>query len=175
VVHTTAVDPNQVASAIRETLRSLDPELPLAQVATMNNLMAEQTTDRRLSTTLLGLFTASGVLLAIIGVYGVFSYFVAQRTKEIGVRVTLGAKRADILWLVLGNALRLAAAGIALGLAGAFATGRLMSRFLFAVGADDPLILIGVPLAIAVIAVAACYLPARRATSLDPVLALRES
>jgi ABC-type antimicrobial peptide transport system permease subunit len=117
----------------------------------------------------------SGVLLAIIGVYGVVSYFVAQRTKEIGVRVTLGAKRADILWLVLGNALRLAAAGIALGLAGAFATERLMSRFLFAVEANDPLILIGVPLAIAAIAVAACYLPARRATSLDPVLALRES
>jgi predicted permease len=175
VVHTTAADANQVAGAIRETLRSLDPELPLAEVATMGDLMAEQTTDRRLSTTLLGLFTVSGVLLAIIGVYGVVSYFVAQRTKEIGVRVTLGAKRADILWLVLGNALRLAAAGIALGLAGAFATERLMSRFLFAVEANDPLILIGVPLAIAAIAVAACYLPARRATSLDPVLALRES
>jgi ABC-type antimicrobial peptide transport system permease subunit len=141
----------------------------------MDDLMAEQATDRRLSTILLGLFTASGVLLAIIGVYGVVSYFVAQRTKEIGVRVTLGATRADILWLVLGNALRLAAAGIALGLAGAFATGRLMSRFLFAVATDDPYIVIGVPLAIAVIAVAACYWPARRATSLDPVLALRES
>ncbi len=174
VVHTTAADGNQITGAIRETLRSLDPELPLAQVATMGDLMAEQTTDRRLSTTLLGLFTASGVLLAIIGVYGVVSYFVAQRTKEIGVRVTLGAKRADILWLVLSNALRLAAAGIALGLAGAFATGRLMSRFLFAVQANDPLILVGVPAAIAAIAVAACYFPARRAATLDPVLALRE-
>jgi predicted permease len=175
VVHTTAVDASQMPGTIRETLRSLDPDLPLAEVATMDDLMAEQTTDRRLSTILLGLFTASGVLLAIIGVYGVVSYFVAQRTKEIGVRVTLGATRADILWLVLGNALRLAAAGIALGLAGAFATGRLMSRFLFAVATDDPYIVIGVPLAIAVIAVAACYWPARRATSLDPVLALRES
>ena len=174
VVRTSAEDATRVTGAIQEALRSLDPELPLAEVATMDQLMAEQTTDRRLSTTLLGLFTASGVLLALIGVYGVVSYFVAQRTKEIGVRVTLGATRTDILRLVLGNALRLAATGIALGVAAAFATGRVMSRFLFAVDANDPIILAGAPLAIAAIAVAACYLPARRATALDPVLALRE-
>ncbi len=174
VVRTTG-DPTQVTGAIREALRSLDAELPLAEVATIDALIADQTTDRRLSTTLLGLFTVSGVLLAIIGVYGVVSCFVAQRTKEIGLRVALGAQRGDIVWLVLGNGLRLAAIGITLGLVGAFATDRLLSRFLFAVTATDPVILAGVPLLIAAIAIAACYVPARRATSLDSVQALRES
>ena len=141
----------------------------------MDAVMAEQTTDRRLSTTVLGLFTVSGVLLAIIGIYGVISYFVAQRTKEIGLRVTLGATRADILWLVLGTGLRLAVIGIVVGLVGGFAMGRVLSRFLFLVTATDPMILIGVPLLIAGIATLACYLPARRATHLDPVLALREA
>jgi ABC-type antimicrobial peptide transport system permease subunit len=124
---------------------------------------------------LLGLFTVGGVLLAIIGIYGVISYFVAQRTKEIGLRVTLGAKRADILWLVLGTGLRLAVTGIAIGLVGGFALERVLSRFLFLVTATDPTIVIGVPIVIAGIAILACYLPARRATNLDPVLALRES
>jgi putative ABC transport system permease protein len=174
VVARTTADPSRATAGIRDALRSIDPELPLAEIATMDAVMASETTDRRLSTTLLGLFTVSGVLLAIIGVYGVVSYFVAQRTKEIGVRVTLGAKRTDILWLVLGAGLRLALMGIALGLAGAFAMGRVLSRFLFLVSATDPMVIVGVPLLIALIALVACYLPARRATSLDPVLALRE-
>ena len=174
VVRTTA-DPAPVAGTIRETLRGLDSELPLADVATIDALLADQATDRRLSTTVLGLFTVSGVLLAIIGIYGVVSYFVAQRTREIGLRVTLGAQQRDILWLVLRNGLRLAALGITVGLVGAFASGRVLSRFLFAVAATDPVILAGVPLLIGAIAVIACYVPARRATSLDPVLALRES
>ncbi|HTA74195.1 MAG TPA: ABC transporter permease [Gemmatimonadaceae bacterium] len=174
VVRTTS-DPSLAIESVRDALRSIDPELPLSQVATIDAVMAEQTTDRRLSTMLLGLFTAGGVLLAIIGIYGVISYFVAQRTKEIGLRVTLGAKRADILWLVLGTGLRLAVTGIAIGLVGGFALERVLSRFLFLVTATDPTIVIGVPIVIAGIAILACYLPARRATNLDPVLALRES
>ena len=174
VVRTTA-DPSRVIESVREVLRSIDPEPPLAEVATIDAVMAKQTTDRRLSTTLLGLFTVSGVLLAIIGIYGVISYFVAQRTREIGLRVTLGAKRVDILWLVLGAGLRLAAIGVAIGLVGSFALTRLLSRFLFLVTASDPTIVLGVPVLIAAIAVLACYLPARRATRLDPVIALRET
>ncbi len=164
-----------VTERMREALRAIDPELALAEPMTIDAVMADQTTDRRLSTTLLSLFTVSGVLLALIGVYGVVSYFVAQRTKEIGVRVTLGAKQADIVWLVLGQGLRLAAAGIALGVAGAFAMRSLLSRFLFAVTATDPTVFVSVPLLTASIVIAACYLPAWRATRLDPVLALRES
>jgi putative ABC transport system permease protein len=174
VVRTTS-DPSLAIESVRDALRSIDPELPLSQVATIDAVMAEQTTDRRLSTTLLGLFTVGGVLLAIIGIYGVISYFVAQRTKEIGLRVTLGAKRADILWLVLGTGLRLAVTGIVIGLVGGFALERVLSRFLFLVTATDPTIVIGVPIVIAGIAILACYLPARRATNLDPVIALRES
>jgi putative ABC transport system permease protein len=175
IVARTTAEPSRATEAIREALHSIDAELPLAEVATIDAVMAEQTTDRRLSTTLLGLFTVSGVLLAIIGIYGVISYFVAQRTKEIGLRVTLGATRADILWLVLGAGLRLAVVGIAIGLVGGFAMERVLSRFLFLVTATDPTIVIGVPVVIAIIAIVACYLPARRATRLDPVLALREA
>ena len=175
VVVRTMVEPTQAIQSVRDALRSIDPELPLAEVATIDAVMAKQTTDRRLSATLLGLFTVGGVLLAIIGIYGVISYFVAQRTKEIGLRVTLGASRADILWLVLGAGLRLAALGIAIGLIGGFAMGRVLSRFLFLVTATDPTIVVGVPVLIAGIAIVACYLPARRATRLDPVIALREA
>lgn len=174
VVRTTA-EPSRAIESVRDALRSIDPELPLAEVATIDAVMAKQTTDRRLSTTLLGLFTVSGLLLAIIGIYGVISYFVTQRTKEIGLRVTLGAKRGDILWLVIGAGLRLALFGIAIGLVASVALGRVLSRFLFLVTATDPTIVLGVPLLIGAIALLACYLPARRAARLDPVIALREA
>jgi putative ABC transport system permease protein len=174
IVVRTISEPSGITERIREALRAVDPELALAEPMTIDAVIADQTTDRRLSTMLLGLFTASGVMLALIGVYGVVAYFVAQRTKEIGVRVALGARRADILLLVLGQGLRLAVIGIALGAAGAFAMRSVLSRFLFAVAATDPTILVGVPLLIASIAMAACYLPAYRATRLDPARALRE-
>ena len=175
IVARTAAAPMAASPAMRDVLRDLDPEMPLSHVASLDAITADQTSDRRLGTMLLGLFTVSGVLLAVIGIYGVVSYFVAQRTTEIGVRLTLGAQQRDVLWLVLGQGLWLAGAGIAVGLAIALVLQPVLSRVLFAVRVTDPSTLVGVPLLIAAIVLAACWIPAWRATHLDPVLALRES
>jgi predicted permease len=175
IVARTTAPPMTASPAIREALRGLDPEMPLSNIASLDAIMADQTSDRRLGATLLGLFTVSGVLLAIIGIYGVVSYFVTQRTSEIGVRLTLGAQRRDVLWLVLGQGVWLAAAGIALGLAITLALAPVLSRVLFAVRVTDPGTLVGVTLLIAAIVIAACWIPAWRATRLDPILALRDT
>jgi putative ABC transport system permease protein len=173
LVRTTA-EPMQMTAAIALELQAVDPNVALAEVSTIDAAFARQTTVRRLSTGVLGLFTGCGVLLALLGIYGVVSYFVAQRTKEIGVRVSLGAQSRDILWLVGAQGAKLAAAGITVGLVVAILARQALASFVFGITTTDPITLGAMPAFVTLIALAACYLPARRALRLDPVRALRE-
>jgi putative ABC transport system permease protein len=169
----TALDPLQLASPIRAELHALDANLPFAEVSTMDDIMAEQTADRRYTTGLLILFAACGVLLAVIGVYGVVSYSVTQRTGEIGLRMALGARREDVVWLVVRQGLGMAAIGSAIGLTGAWIFRQAVARLVFGVSPADPLTFAIAAFLLMTFAVAACVLPARRAASTDPMLALR--
>ncbi|HEV2489586.1 MAG TPA: ABC transporter permease [Candidatus Acidoferrales bacterium] len=166
--------PNQSALAlIRSSLDQLDSTLPLFSVRTMQQVIAEDMQDTSLQTVLLGVFAAVALILAAIGIYGVMSYVVEQRTHEIGIRVALGARRLDVLRLILGRGARLTFAGIAIGLFLAFALTRLMAKLLYGVTATDPLTFTSVALLLIVVALAACYIPARRAMRVDPMVALR--
>ncbi len=166
-------DPLQLAEGVRGALRQLDAGLPLQQVQTMSRLVSESIAERRFYMLALALFAAVAVLLAAAGIYGVVSYSVTQRTHEIGVRVALGAGAREVLALVLAQALRLAALGLALGLAAAFALTRLLAALLFGVSPKDPLTFVLISLLLGVVALAAAWLPARRAAGLDPLRALR--
>jgi predicted permease len=172
VVRTTG-EPTALAGAVRTQLRALDPNLPLADVRTLAEQFDLSLLPSRVAAWTLGGFGLLALALAGIGVYGVVSYSVAQRTREIGVRVALGATRRDVLRLVLGEGLKMVAAGLATGLLLAFAATRLVAGFLYGVGATDPLTFAGVPLLLGAVAALAGYLPARRATKVDPMKALR--
>jgi predicted lysophospholipase L1 biosynthesis ABC-type transport system permease subunit len=168
----TALDPLQPAGSIREQLRLLDPNLPFAEVATMGELMEQQTADRRYTTGLLVLFAALGLLLAGIGVYGVVSYVVGQRTSEIGLRMALGAQRADVVWLVVRQGIGMAAAGAAAGLMGAWLFRKAIAQLVFGVSPTDPITFLTASAVLIALAGAACLVPARRATRIDPIVAL---
>jgi predicted permease len=172
VVRTTG-EPQSVAGAVREQIRALDPNLPVADVKTLRNQVDLSLFPSRVAAWTLGGFGVLALLLAAIGIYGVVSYSVAQRTREIGVRMALGAKEKDVLGLVLGEGFFVIAVGLALGLLLAFAATRVISGFLYGVGATDPLTFAGVPLLLGFIALVASYIPARRATKVDPLVALR--
>jgi len=166
-------DPAGMAAALRREIAALAPALPVANLKTMEQYLAGSVTQQRFSLTLLALFGAVALLLAAVGIYGVMSYSVAQRTHEVGVRLALGARRGDVVRLVVGQGMRLAGLGVALGLVAAFGLTRLMQSLLFGVSATDPVTFAAIPLLLAGVAALACYLPARRASRVDPMAALR--
>jgi putative ABC transport system permease protein len=164
----TAGDPLSFTSAVRGQVQEMDSNQPIADVQTMNDLVEAEVGQRRLLVILLGSFAAVALLLALIGIYGVVAYAVAQRTQEVGIRRALGAQQSDILRLVIGQGFILALAGIAIGLGGAFAFTRLMRALLFHVSTTDPATYVGIAVLFLLAALAASYIPARRATRIDP-------
>lgn len=173
VVIRTTSDPNHLISIARAKIRELDRNVPISNVNTMEQLVAQSVAQRRFGMFLLGVFALLALLLAAIGIYGVVSYSVTQRTQEIGVRMALGASATDVLKMVLRNGMSLALIGVGLGLVGAFGLTRLMSRLLFEVTPTDVTTFAFVSVGLTVVALLACYLPARRAMKVDPLEALR--
>jgi len=169
----TKTDPLSVSSAVRQAIWSIDKDLPFTEVQTMEQRLSQSFAGRRFHMILLGVFAGLALVLSLVGIYGVMSYAVAQRTREIGVRMALGAERLHVLRLVLGHGLVLTLIGVGLGLAGAFALTRFLASLLYGVGATDPITFAIVPLLLIVVAILACYLPAQRATKVDPLVALR--
>ena len=169
----TQVDPLSIVGGVRKEVQALDPDQPIAAVRTMDDWVTRSTATPRYRTTLLGLFAVLAMILAATGIYGVMSYSVTQRTHEIGVRMALGARRLDVLKLVVRQGMLLTLVGVALGLAGAFALTRVMSTLLFGVTAKDPLTFGVVAALLIAVAFLACFVPARRATKVDPLTALR--
>ncbi|HEY6120031.1 MAG TPA: ABC transporter permease, partial [Pyrinomonadaceae bacterium] len=166
-------EPRSIVGTVREDIRALDPSLPISDVKTLRDQLDLSLFPSRMAAWTLGGFGALALLLAAIGIYGVVSYSVAQRTREIGVRMALGAKEKDVLRLVLGQGLIVIVVGLAVGLLLAAAATRAIAGFLYGVGATDPLTFIGVPLLLGVVALVASYIPGRRAATLDPLVALR--
>jgi len=173
IVMRTAGDPGLQTSALRSALAEIDPNQPLVKVRTMEENMATTVAQPRFRAWLIGIFALLALVLAAVGVYGVMSYTVTQRTSEIGVRVTMGAQPQDVFRIIVGEGLRLALLGVGIGLAAALALTRLLRSFLFGISAYDPLTFIAVSALLTIIAVAASYFPARRATLVDPLVALR--
>jgi predicted permease len=170
----TTGDPQELVAPLRAAVRSLDPEQPVSGVRTMDQWVSRSLQTRRAPALLLSIFGAVALLLAAIGIYGVLAFGVAQRVREMGIRQALGADRRAIMSLVLGHGIRMAGAGVALGLAGAFALSRYLESQLFGVGARDLSVFAGAPALLLVVAIAACYVPARRSTRIDPMAALRD-
>jgi len=163
----------QLGEAVRNVVESLTPDVPVHSIITMDQMVKRSMANRRFSLELLGVFATAALLLAAIGIYGVMSYTFSQRTHEVGVRVALGAQRLDILRLAIGEGMFVVAIGLSLGLAGTLAVTRVFQSMLFGVNATDPITLIVVAAILAAVALLACYIPARRATRVDPLVALR--
>jgi len=173
IVLRTAADPSTQASALRSALAEIDSNQPLVNVRSMQENMSASVAQPRFRTWLIGIFAALALLLAAVGVYGVMSYTVTQRTSEIGIRVTLGAQSTDVFRSIVGEGARIALLGVGAGLIAALALTRLLRTFLYGISASDPLTFATVAFLLALISVAACYFPARRATRVDPIVALR--
>src|SRR6185295_16210391 len=166
-------EPTAIAPAVQREIRALDPNQPVSDVRTMNQVMADWVSRSRFNTLLLGLFAGLATLLSAVGIFGVMNYSVALRTREIGLRLAVGAQPRQVLLLVLRQGLVLTVAGIVLGLAAAFALTRLLSGLLFGVGAVDITTFTTISVLLVLVSLLACYLPARRAMRIDPLSALR--
>jgi putative ABC transport system permease protein len=169
----TKADPTVIASAVRQAVWSVDKDQPVSNVRSMDQAFAAAISTERFQALMLGLFAALALVLACVGLYGVISYSVVQRTHEIGVRMALGAQPVDVLRLVIRQGMFLTFTGLAIGIvAGTFVT-RVLTDMLFGVTPRDPLTFVGVPVLLLVVAFLACFIPARRATRIDPLVALR--
>jgi putative ABC transport system permease protein len=166
-------DPTLLAGAVRAAVREIDLSLPIFGMKAMSDTVADSLVRPRFLSLLLGVFSVIALALAAVGIYGVMAYSVSRRTQEIGVRVALGARSSDVLKMVLGQGTKMAAIGVGIGLAGAFALTRVMSTLLFEVSVTDPGTFAAVVALLALVTLLACYIPARRATKVDPMVALR--
>ena len=172
-IHTSS-DPRSLAGVVQRQVQALDPDQPVYRIRTMGELMSESMARRRLSMVLLAIFACVALALAAVGIYGIMSYAVAQRAHEVGIRMALGAKSADVMRMVLGQSLGLTLVGIFIGLLGSLALTNFLSSLLFNVKATDPTTFLLVSLILAVVALVASFVPAYRATNVDPVNALRQ-
>jgi putative ABC transport system permease protein len=169
----TDTDPAGLTSAVRGAIAVVDKDQPVLMMRTMDDIYSDSVAQRRFNTALIVTFGALALILAMVGVYGLMAFAVTQRTHEIGVRIALGAERLDVLNLVLVRGAELTAMGVGIGMAAALTTTRLMRGLLFRVSPFDPLTFAGVAVLLTAVALAACYIPARRATRVDPMVALR--
>ena len=172
-VRTTNTQPQNLVMAITREIHALDKDLPITEVAMFDDILSREVSPKRFNTALLSIFAALALVLAVTGVYSLTSYAVAERTHEVGIRMALGARERDVLRLFIGQGMELVLAGVVVGLAGAFALTRVMTSLLFAVSATDALTFTTVSVGLTAIALLACYVPARRATKVDPMIALR--
>ena len=170
----TAADPASLIARIRAEAAAMDPDVPIAELSTLASYVSNAMSQTRFLLALIGAFAVMALGLASLGLYGVISYSAKQRTREIGVRVALGASERDVMGLILGQGLAVALAGIGLGLAGAVALSRVVSAFLVGVSATDPITFAGVSALLLTVAIVASFVPARRASRVDPVDALRD-
>jgi predicted permease len=173
IVIRTNADPKAVAPALRSTVRGMDANLPVSDIRTMNDLLSKSVAQPRFRTLLLGIFACVALLLAVVGIFGVMSYLVGRRTREIGMRITLGATHQNVLRMILSEGLRVVWIGVGLGLVEALVLGRLVKSLLFGIEAADPVTFFSITVLLTLVALAACYIPARRATRVDPMVALR--
>jgi putative ABC transport system permease protein len=167
------MEPSALLAAVQRAVHSIDPNMPISKLGTMDEVMAQSLATRRLALILFGSFACLALLLAAVGVYGVLAASVSQRTQEMGVRIAVGAKARDIFQLIVGQGMKLVMTGILIGLAGAFALNRVIKTLLFGVSATDPLTYAAIALLLTAVALLACWIPARRATKVDPLTALR--
>jgi putative ABC transport system permease protein len=166
-------DESQVGAMLQRIVVSLNHDVPVSELRTMNAVLSEAVSTPASTTSLFVTFAALALVLGMVGIYGVLAFLVSKRTREIGIRIALGAQPADVLWLILKEGARFAVFGIALGLSAAFLVTRWLSSELYGVSASDPITYVGVALVMALISMLACYIPARRAMSVDPLIALR--
>src|SRR6185436_18872420 len=166
-------DPNQLISSVRNAVKEIDPDQPIYNPRTMNEIRAESVAGERLTLTLLSLFAGIALVLAIVGIYGVMSYSVTQRTHEIGIRMAIGARPADVFKMILGHGMKLALIGVGIGLGLAFLATRFMVTMLFGVAPTDATTFGGITAILVTVALLACYLPGRRATKVEPTISLR--
>jgi putative ABC transport system permease protein len=166
-------DPNQLIASVRQQVKSIDADQPIYSIRTMDQIRAESVAPERLNLTLLSIFAGIALVLAIVGIYGVMSYSVTQRTHEIGIRMAIGAQPRDVFRMVIGQGMMLALIGVAVGLVGAFGLTRLMATMLFGVEPTDPATFAAIAVLLTGVALVACYVPGRRATKVDPVVSLR--
>jgi putative ABC transport system permease protein len=173
IVVKTSGDPHALTAEVREVIHSVDGTAPLLNVSTLEDSLREQLAPRRFQISLLSFFAALALILSAVGIYGLLQYSITQRTHEMGIRIALGARQLDILRLVLGQGTRLALIGITIGVGVALAATRAISSLLYGVTATDPATFLAVAILFGLVAVVASYIPARRATRVDPMVALR--